>query len=238
MKTTRLKMAFEAFSRAYTELLEAAQEIDEDIYPISEEMVDDYPFNVSFDELNVVGWCNTQLAKLGPDLVKITCYGKTEVMERQKAIKLYTECISASEGSEQERYIRIFEGLKEGLDNVSDEETLTNRVAMFKGQCVDVFEDLCEEKGIKISNTDCEEQEPDCGAQIYGEDYDAIASCVEEVATNPNETPDFNKMTAIVKMILAFSCILEERGSRRLSMDEAEELRVKLVFVFKAWRYL
>lgn len=55
------------------------------------------------------------------DKVKITCYGKTETMERKKAIQFYRECIANSEGSERERYVNIFMGLVDGLSKVSDE---------------------------------------------------------------------------------------------------------------------
>lgn len=55
------------------------------------------------------------------DLVKITCYGKTDVMERADAIKLYAEGVFACEGSERERYAMILAGLNAGLNEVSDE---------------------------------------------------------------------------------------------------------------------
>ena len=55
------------------------------------------------------------------DIVNITCYGKTEKMERSKAIKFYRECADYSEGSERERYVNILFGLMDGLTNVSDE---------------------------------------------------------------------------------------------------------------------
>ena len=55
------------------------------------------------------------------DLVKITCYGKVEVMDRQKAMAKYRECIDWSEGSERERYVNIFLGLLDGLKEVNDD---------------------------------------------------------------------------------------------------------------------
>ena len=54
------------------------------------------------------------------DKVKITCYGKTEEMERKDAIKLYRECADCSEGSERERYVNILFGLMDGLKVVKD----------------------------------------------------------------------------------------------------------------------
>ena len=55
------------------------------------------------------------------DKVKITCYGKTDVMERSKAIRFYRDCMDNSEGCERERYVNIFLGLIDGLTEVSDE---------------------------------------------------------------------------------------------------------------------
>ncbi|MBR6163259.1 hypothetical protein IKQ26_05180 [bacterium] len=55
------------------------------------------------------------------DMVKITCYGKTDTMERKAAIRHYSECIANSEGSERERYTTILMGLEEGKTEVTDE---------------------------------------------------------------------------------------------------------------------
>ena len=55
------------------------------------------------------------------DIVKITCYNRTETMERADAIKFYTEGILCSDGSEQERYATILAGLVSGATVVSDE---------------------------------------------------------------------------------------------------------------------
>lgn len=55
------------------------------------------------------------------DLVKITCYGKTETMERKDAIAEYTEAMAWSDGSERDRYVNIFLGLISGTTEVSDE---------------------------------------------------------------------------------------------------------------------
>ena len=54
------------------------------------------------------------------DMVKITCYGKTETMERNEAMKFYRECADWSEGCERERYVNILFGLMDGLKEVSD----------------------------------------------------------------------------------------------------------------------
>ena len=55
------------------------------------------------------------------DMVKVTCYGTTETMNRADAINLYREGVMCCEGSEQERYAIILAGLLSGLNEVSDE---------------------------------------------------------------------------------------------------------------------
>ena len=57
------------------------------------------------------------------DLVEITCYGKTETMERQAAIDLYREGVIACEGSERERYTNILMELELGYKKCSDERS-------------------------------------------------------------------------------------------------------------------
>lgn len=57
------------------------------------------------------------------DTVKVTCYGKTEVWDtRQEAGKFYLEAMCNSEGSECNRYIKIFAELVQGKDECSDGE--------------------------------------------------------------------------------------------------------------------
>ena len=56
------------------------------------------------------------------DKVKITCYGKTEIMDRNEAMKLYREGIACCDGSEKERYATILCGLMAGQKEVSDED--------------------------------------------------------------------------------------------------------------------
>ena len=57
---------------------------------------------------------------MAKDMVKITCYGKTETMERSNAMKFYREAADWSEGSERERYVNILFGLMDGLSEVDD----------------------------------------------------------------------------------------------------------------------
>lgn len=55
------------------------------------------------------------------DIVKITCYGQTEEMEREKAIDFYRQGVLACEGSEQERYSNILAQLMSGYKVCCDE---------------------------------------------------------------------------------------------------------------------
>lgn len=56
------------------------------------------------------------------DLVKITCYGKTKTYERKEAISHFLECMMFSDGSEQNRYTRIYTALICGFKEITDEE--------------------------------------------------------------------------------------------------------------------
>lgn len=56
------------------------------------------------------------------DSVKITCYGQTEVWDSRKdAADFYLKAIAGSEGSECERYIKIYAELLSGMEECSDE---------------------------------------------------------------------------------------------------------------------
>ena len=55
------------------------------------------------------------------DMVNVTCYGKTEQMERRYAISFYREGYYACEGSEQDRYSSILFGLEHGFKDVNDD---------------------------------------------------------------------------------------------------------------------
>ena len=60
------------------------------------------------------------------DNVKITCYGKTETMNRRDAIAYYREGVTMCEGSEAERYAKILSQLLAGAKVCSDEEEDVN----------------------------------------------------------------------------------------------------------------
>ena len=55
------------------------------------------------------------------DLVKVTCYGRTETLTRNEALKKYSEAILWSDGSERDRYAQIVAELVDGWSTVSDE---------------------------------------------------------------------------------------------------------------------
>lgn len=57
------------------------------------------------------------------DSVKVTCYGKSETWDsRKEAADFYLKAIAGSEGSECERYTKIYTELLMGLSECSDEE--------------------------------------------------------------------------------------------------------------------
>lgn len=56
------------------------------------------------------------------DLVKVTCYGITETMERKQAISFYLNCMYNSEGAERDRYTNIYLKLLQGDKVVDDGE--------------------------------------------------------------------------------------------------------------------
>jgi len=57
------------------------------------------------------------------DSVKVTCYGTTETWDSRKdAMEFYLRCMAGSEGSEHQRYSKIYTELSMGMDAVSDEE--------------------------------------------------------------------------------------------------------------------
>lgn len=54
------------------------------------------------------------------DLVVVTCYGKSETMERKAAMEKYQEGILCSEGSERDRYVNIYFQLARGCKEAFD----------------------------------------------------------------------------------------------------------------------
>lgn len=52
--------------------------------------------------------------------VKVTCYNQTETMTRGEAIDEYYEGMMCCDGSERERYTKIYYELMEGYTEVSD----------------------------------------------------------------------------------------------------------------------
>ena len=54
------------------------------------------------------------------DLVRITCYGKTETMERAEAIRFYREGVESCDGAERNRYVNILMDLLDGKTECND----------------------------------------------------------------------------------------------------------------------
>lgn len=64
------------------------------------------------------------MAKKKNDLVTITCYGRTERMERSEAIAKYYDAMTACEGCEAERYKNLYTQLVEGETICFDTEIM------------------------------------------------------------------------------------------------------------------
>lgn len=57
------------------------------------------------------------------DAVTVTCYGDTKVWDsRKEAMEFYLRAMAGSEGSEHERYCKIYVELSLGMLTVTDEE--------------------------------------------------------------------------------------------------------------------
>ena len=60
---------------------------------------------------------------LSEEKVTVTCYGETKVWDsRTKAEEFYFRAMTMSEGSERERYTKIYTELKQGMLQCSDVE--------------------------------------------------------------------------------------------------------------------
>ena len=67
---TSLANAFKTFKNAYIDLVETVYKTDETKYCISEEMAEDYPFTLSFDEIGIEDWCDKQIEKISAHIQK------------------------------------------------------------------------------------------------------------------------------------------------------------------------
>ena len=55
--------------------------------------------------------------------IKIVCYGKEEIWDsRREAMNFYRKCMAMSEGSEHQRYEKIYEELTFGFNVCTDED--------------------------------------------------------------------------------------------------------------------
>lgn len=54
------------------------------------------------------------------DLVVVTCYNQSEVMERGLAVQKYLDCMMNSEGAERDRYVNIYYQLVSGAKEAYD----------------------------------------------------------------------------------------------------------------------
>lgn len=60
------------------------------------------------------------------DTVEVTCYGTTKTYSRKEAMHNFWEGVLACEGSERDRYLSIYTGLKNGYSKVDDDWNWSN----------------------------------------------------------------------------------------------------------------
>lgn len=123
----------------------------------------------------------------------------------------------------------------------------SNNLAEFRGQVVDVFEDFCDEYGIRIENKERDEYNAEAGyeegentAIIFGSDYDLIADEVTDRVNNADGkesfTPDEVSDIADALMDIFDNQILKERGTIIFVCDPLKvELKKGIVDTFRAW---
>lgn len=90
----------------------------EDIH--AQKPADDLRSIVSDLEHWITGTRKEYCKNVRKDIVTVTCYGITEQMERQKAIRFYSDGVLSCDGSEKERYANILAQLTSGLTVCSD----------------------------------------------------------------------------------------------------------------------
>lgn len=61
------------------------------------------------------------MARKKADLVVVTCYGKSKIWERQKALDYFLEGAYECDGAESERYFNIYYQLYHGAKEATDE---------------------------------------------------------------------------------------------------------------------
>ena len=109
-------------------------------------------------------------------------------------------------------------------------------MAEFKGQIVDTIEDFLNEKGITIMNSERDEYNKEAGygpgendVALFGTDYDSIADEAEGLVKDGNEN------LIAWNSIITLDWILKARGSRTITEDEKEQVRMKINKVIACW---
>ncbi len=70
-------------------------------------------------------------------MIKTICYGtERHWSDRTDAVRWFLECVSASEGSEKERYTNILTQLLSGAEVATDGDEVVS-------QCVDIKHSVC-----------------------------------------------------------------------------------------------
>ena len=114
-------------------------------------------------------------------------------------------------------------------------------ICEFKGQVVDIFEDWLTEAGYKIPNQERDADDPDSGAEIWGDDYDLITDEIDRVIREPLENGTFAPLTKneadelINNVYNAFIEIIKKNPSIQMWNAAEDQLRTSVRETFEAW---
>ena len=114
-------------------------------------------------------------------------------------------------------------------------------ICEFEGQVVDIFEDWLDNAGYKIPNQERDVDDPDSGAEIWGDDYDLIADEIDHVIREPLENGTFTPLTKneadelINAVYNAFIEITKKNPSIQMWHAAEDQLRTSVCETFEAW---
>ena len=114
-------------------------------------------------------------------------------------------------------------------------------ICEFEGQVVDIFEDWLDNAGYKIPNQERDADDPDSGAEIWGDDYDLIADEIDHVIREPLENGTFTTLTKneadelINTVYNAFIEITKKNPSIQMWHAAEGQLRTSVRETFEAW---
>lgn len=113
----------------------------------------------------------------------------------------------------------------------------------FKGQVVDILEDLLAEHDAVIPNEDRDYEiengeDEECLAIIYGMDYDTIGDVVESIANQYLADGKIDMPGSVAAVMAAYSELVDEalfKDGKELSFDEIWGLMAKVEELFTNW---